>query len=375
MVKGKRIDNDRASLQKPVVEYRKIDALNQSMLKLFDSDPFKFFEQFKMGKTKRDKPSTAQILGSIVDFHVLECKGDEEEFDNRFDEKFALFDGKKGGAQVFILADELFEITEEYTNLDGEVTISFEERFKEAFRKVQGMEKYKGKTIEKAIDDFNENGREYFDKLIDSVGKTVVDIFLLEKGKYVSNILLTDPFTRELFQEDDGIEVLTHLPIEFKYLLPGNKFIKCKAEIDRLEINHNHKTIRIDDLKTNYDNESFDYAYIKNSYYIQGAFYFKAVQSWMEQEQLTDYHLNPMRFIVGDTSINNRRPLIYHMTMEDVNSGLYGFKYRGNNYRGVSQLVNAIAWAEENNVWNCSKEAYEANGLVGLNINYEPGSN
>lgn len=373
MIKGKQKEQN-VYLDKPTVDYRKLDALNQSMLKVFDSDPIRFFEEFKMGKKRKDKKSTSLSIGDLVDFFLLECRGDQQEFENRFDEKFALFNGTKGTGQVFTLVDHLFAITEGCLDEENRITVSFEERFKDAFARTQADGKYKGKTIEKVMEDFNENGLDYFQTCLNSIGRTVVDISLVDKAKTVANNILTDPFTRELFYQNDDIEVFTHFPIEWKYKVGEGKFITCKSEIDRLEINHTKKTIQVDDLKTTYDNESFDYMYIKNSYYLQNTFYGMAVTWWALQEKL-DYKVLPMRFIVGDTSANNRRPLIYTTTQKDFNNGWVGFMLRGNKYRGVKELVTDIVWAEDNDMWTCSKEAYDKQGQLPLNVNYDDTKN
>lgn len=378
MVEGEKIEK-RPNVNNSVSNYRKIDALNQSMIKLFDSDPVKFFEEFKMGKPRKDKKSTALTIGSLVDFYLLACNADEQEFENRFDEKFALFNGNKGSGQVFILVDLLFEETEACITEDGTITTDFKERFSEAFRRVisikdgDGNQKYfRGKTLDKALEIFEKDGKPYFDSLLTNIGKTVIDLSLVDKAKIVANNILTDPFTRDLFYINDDIEVVSHFAVEWKYDLGNKKFIRCKSEIDRLEINHTKKTIQIDDLKCTYDNESFDYMYIKNSYYLQSAFYYLAVSYWKDNDpDFKDYTVLPMRFIVGDTSANNRRPLIYTTTQEDLSNGLNGFKLRGIEHRGINELIDAIVWAETNDMWNCNKEAFESNGKIKLKINYE----
>src|SRR5688500_10561785 len=109
MIKGSVI-KQRDLIRVPDVNYRKLTALNCSMIKLFDSDPVKFFEQFKLGKKPdTEKTSAALIIGDIVDFFLLDCRGDEDEFNNRFEDKFALFTGSKGTGQVFVLADTLYD--------------------------------------------------------------------------------------------------------------------------------------------------------------------------------------------------------------------------------------------------------------------------
>jgi len=125
------------------------------------------------------------------------------------------------------------------------------------------------------------------------------------------------------------------------------------------------------DLKTTYDNESFDMMYIKNSYYLQNAFYYLAVSSWAIEQGMEGYTILPFKFVVGDTSSNNRRPLIYSTDYGDLDNGLNGFELRGNHYRGINELIQDIAWAEANDEWSCSREAFINKGKMKLNIKYE----
>lgn len=370
MIKGKQVQ-PKAFLDRPDVNYRKLDALNQSMIKLFDTDPVKFFEEFKRGRPRKQKKNTALIIGDLVDFYLLECKGIEKEFDDRLDEKFALYNGVKGTGQVFILADYLFEETEACINEFGEVTCSFATRFADAVRRVRADEKYKGKDDDKILEDFEKNGKEYFDSLLKNLGKTVVDVSLVDKAKMVAHKLKKDPFTQHIFMGSDEHEFVTHFPIEFNWNLDENSFIGCKAELDMMLINHDDKTIQPMDLKTTYDNESFDMMYIKNSYYLQNAFYCVAAKKWAEANGMKEYDVKPMTFVVGDTSSNNRRPLVYKTSLRDLHKGLAGFSRRGVYYRGVNELIHDIAWAEQNNEWSCSREAFKNGGQMTLKIDYD----
>lgn len=370
MIRGTQ-KREQAFTQKTQVNYRALDALNQSMLRLFDSDPVKFFEEFKLGKKRKQKKNASLIIGDLVDFYLLECRGDEKQFHNRLHEQFALFDGTKGSGQVFTLAEYIFEEVEASLNEDNEVTIEFETAFADAFRRIQGEEKYKGKTLEKALIDFTENGKTYYNTLLENIGKTIVDESLINKSLSVATSLLYDEFTKKLFIDDGSTEWLTKFPIEWIYKTKDNKEIKCKSEIDAMEVDHEHKIIYLRDLKTTYDNESFEYSYIKNSYYLQNAFYYLAVKYWAEQQGFGDYTITPMEFIVGDTSANNRRPIVYKTSMKDVTNGLHGFSLRGTLYRGIHELIEEISWCENSNIWNCSKLLFDSKGVLELNIKYD----
>jgi hypothetical protein len=378
MVKGPAIQ-ERDVIKKPEFKYRELKALNQSMIALFDENPVKFFEYYKLGREKKDKKGTAMIIGDIVDFYILDCRGDDTEFENRFEEKFALFNGNKGTAQVYTLVDHLFDVTKENSNEDGEVLLPFEDRFKEALERSWEDGKYKYKddkskerAEEKALEEFNDKGLTYFQTLLDNAGKTVIDVSLLDKSKKVAIKLLTDPFTADLFDEDSQtMEYFPKFPLEWVYTTRSGREIKCKSEFDMLTVDHANKIIYLRDVKTNYDNESWPVTYLKNKYYLQAAFYYKAAEYWAKQEGLEGYTIKPMEFVVGDTSANNRRPIRYQTTGEDLQSGLNGFTLRGNHYRGLDQLIDDILWAEASDIWDCSREVLSTKGILPLNIQYE----
>ena len=366
MIKGKKFE----LIKNKSLIYKDIDALNQSMIKLFDSDPIKFFNEYKMGKARSEKINTSLIIGSIVDFYLLECDGDKSILESRLNEKFILFEGNKGSGQVFLLVDYLIEETKKCMDEKGEINCDFETRINDAIKRIQSEGKYRGKSVDVIIEDFVKNGKSYFEKCMESIDKTVVDISLLDKAIITGNTIKNDEFVSDIFNWDNTKEKINHLVIEFKYDVEGRKFINCKAEIDMLIIDHLNKTIQLIDLKTTYDNENFEVGYIKNKYYLQVSFYYLAVKEWIKNKNISEYKILPMKFVVGDTSSNNRRPLLYITSEEDVIRGLEGFCLKGEFHRGIKELIEDIVWAEDNNEWRCSKEAFNNNGRINLNINY-----
>lgn len=372
MIKGKQI-KQRDTIDRPSVNYRALDGLNCSMIKLFDSDPVKFFEQFKLGKRKKDSKNTALIIGDIADFFLLDCGGNKDEFDSRFDEKFALFDGVKGSGQVFELVDILFELTVADTDEDGKVTSTFEHRFTEACRKVQAAGKYKGATEDKILADFGNKGYDYFESLVSNIGKVVVDVSLMDKALRVAELIRDDEFTKDLFVE--STEEVEHFPkhvIEWVCEVKGeDKTFPCKSELDLILVNHKKKIIYPKDLKTTYDNENFLYGYVKYRYDLQAAFYYLAVKYWARENGMQDYTIEPMEFIVADTSANNRRPIRYQLTAEDMNAALEGYKLRGVEYKGIRTLIKEISWAEDTNNWTVSKDVFDNAGILKLGLQYD----
>jgi hypothetical protein len=357
------------TLIKPEVNYRKLSALNYSMLKVWDENPTLFFEQFKLGKLKKDKRSASLIIGDIAHFYVLDCGGSEREFENRMEEKFAQVSFEIGSGQVFILCDHLFNVTEESMNEEGVITMALEDRFEEAFKRVKAQEKYKGKDIEAVWTDFEKNGQDYFKERMNNLGKTIVTPTQLEKGKFVGNNLLNDPNTSDIFK---GRNVHTSYPIEWVFTNGDCSEVSCKSELDLLKIDDKKQKIYLYDLKCTWDNEGFDYSYLKFYYYLQQAYYWLAAQYYFShiEPQYLDYEIVPMQYVVADTSLNNRRPLIYPCSERDLKAGIDGFHLAHKHYKGVKELMDEICFAENNNIWNMSKQAFENKGIMNLNFNY-----
>jgi hypothetical protein len=370
--KGDRINKP---IETPDVVYRKLEGLNYSAIKTFDKSPVQFFSEFIMGNPREEEDNISTLIGNIVDDAILTHLGDFEAFEQHFDETYALFQGEPGSGQGFMLADELFKITVRAL-VDGHVTRSFEDRFREAFEIVQSQDKFKGKTVEQGVVEFKKPNKagttpeSYFQAKLDNIGKKVVSESIKAKGLQMASNALTDPFTKDYFDfEEKGVEKLVKFPIEFTYKGEEGD-IEGKVEVDEIEIDHKNKTIQPIDLKTTYDNTQFTYGYLKNGYYIQAVWYTIAIIWWAKQNGLEDYTVLPYKFIVLDTSVNNRRPLIRTLTEKHMNDGYEGFYARGRYYKGVKELVEAIIFGNNNCIWNVSKEAYENNGVIPLEEDY-----
>jgi hypothetical protein len=354
-------------ITKPNVNYRNLTALNYSMIKLFDENPVRFFEEFKLGKSRRsDSPSVSIVLGDLLDFYLLECNGSEEEFENKFDEKFCLTDIQRGTKQVYILADILFDLSKkELDENEGVFITTFEHRFDEACSRIRKLNKYGNKTNDQILEDFNNNGLAFFNKKMENLKKTVVEISMIDKVKKMAKLLLEDSYTSEIF--NSKLDTFYKFPIEWEYL-----GIKCKSEVDILQIDHSKKLIYLRDLKTCFNNDGFvRFSYLEYKYYLQAAFYYYAVKYWAAENEMREYSVITPQFVAVDTSINNRRPIVFKTSIEDIEKAVAGFSIGGYKRNGLYEIVNAIKWSEENNIWNESKLLHDNNGVLPLNINYD----
>ncbi len=358
-------------VSKDTRDYRKeIEGLNQSMLKKFRDNPLDFFYEFVLKDRKpKEKDSWSILVGDVLDFIMLECQGDFQVFEQNFSLRYAIFGGIKSDKQVFLLADALYD--ESILDVvDGVICSEFSCRFERALDKIQNSStpKYKGKSVEQALKDFDENGKDYFNKKLENLNKTIIDLAVVEKAKQLAEQLMTDFITEDFF----GGEILPKFPISWKYTTKAGNVIECKSELDILDVDHEAKVVYTRDLKTSYDNEDFAYSYIKYGYYIQNAFYYLAVRWYLDNNNMAEYHIVPgMEFIVADTSKNNRRPLVYKTDETDIQKGLNGFSLNGHYYKGVNELMEEIDWSIENGIFNISKENLENKGLVKLNVKYD----
>jgi len=57
-------------------------------------------------------------------------------------------------------------------------------------------------------------------------------------------------------------------------------------------------------------------------------------------------------------------PLIYTLDDQDMEDAYIGFEYKGRNYPGVLKLIKDLKWAQENQVWNISRENFINKGQV-----------
>lgn len=347
------------------IPYRKIDALSASDIKLFNKDRIAFYHQKVLGEKRKEKTSDSLVLGTLIDYCLSDCKGSWQEFEQNFDDKFILLSVKKGTGQLFLLADLLYEYTLRDMDEEGNITSSFSIRFEEAFDKLQKEDKFKGKKVEWALEQFKDSDAEtYFSENLKAIDKLAVDSWMLDKCKFIVENVLMDDNVKHLFEEKENVINFGKYVVEWEY-----KGLKAKSELDNLTINHNTKEIIITEVKSTWDSEDFERTYLKLRYDLAAIYYYKAIQYTFQD--LPDYTIK-FQFLVVDTSPQGLRPLIYKISHVDLLNAEHGFKTKsGYYYKGLDELVDEILWCQETQNWRISKNAYENNGILNLNINYE----
>lgn len=344
-------------------EYRSLkDRLSYSALKTFDADRKKFYNEFILGNPKEDKESAATLLGSLV--HCL-LSGEN------FDEKFYLFQAMEPKGQMKELADALFART-----VKGIVDDVQTEKFSVLFADAVQVVKYdkdnkeiafKGKDIEKILEMFKDSDAEiYYNERLNSIGKSIVTVSLVTQAEKLVEKLSGHSYTYNIVnaKSNDNIDVFNEVSILFD--ING---VPYKSLVDRLIVAHTEKTIQPIDWKTSWDNEDPTRAYLKFGYYLQAGLYDFAIKKWRHDHGITDYTVLPMKFVFCDTS-GFADPVILEIQPKDLAAAWNGFWLRGYYYRGLTELMKDISWHVESGNWVTSKEIFDSNGCVKVDVEY-----
>lgn len=300
-----------------------------------------------------------------------------------YESKFAMLVTQMPSGQYLKFCDMLMKHTMYAVNREtGEITRTMEDMMLDAYDackydRNRNIVDFKRDTFEKVKENFfnPEKGLEaYYNQCRASVGKTVIDLTMLENAQRLVNNLSENFVTKEIMTltTNADFRVFNQFPIvgELVASLTRSLPYKLKGLIDKLVIDRLRKEIYIYDLKTCWDNEyGFLQNYLKYRYYIQGAVYYYLVEQWRRgQQSLQDYKVIYPKFIVAE-STGYKNPLIYSMDQESFMQGMKGFTInKSRHYTGVIKAVQDLQWHKENAVWNISKDNHIGNGLVSVPV-------
>jgi hypothetical protein len=369
----------------PEVNYRALPALNNSSIKDFYLKGLGvFYNQFVLGKPAKDKEDLEEngsiITGLVFDFIMTDCDGSMEEFEQRYDEKFTLFQGIKSETQEFLLADELFRVVKENMDEDGIIREEFRVMFEQALSTLQNQKdkKFKGKSVEWAMQAFikqpdeeklriNPNltsAHDYFQAKMQNVGKQTVDMWQIDVAKRLYTQAMTDEWVRGIFHPEEGIEVVNKMILEWEQETAYG-ILKCKAELDKTLWNHKKKWVAIKDVKTIYDNrtERVLARYRKSLYGWQGAFYCMGMEKYLKDKGMEDYMILPFEFIFFSTG-NTNRPVRLEMNDDMMNAALGGYNDGYTWNKGLLTTLENIAWHEHTGNYSTEKDIFMNHGKI-----------
>jgi len=343
---------------KSEASYRQVMLDSSSSLKDFSLDRKKFFRKYVLGEVIEEKDNAAITTGKLV-----ECLLWQPE---RFDELFYMSSCVSAPSALMLLfVEALYRATRDATDEKGVLTKNFEELSKIAYNESGFKIKYEA-VLTKFMDS---DAQIYYTELVKVRGNgllvvTTEDVTNAERivEELKVNFVTKDILTRV---NSKRYTVLPQYQVEG---FPIDDHL-MKAMMDLVTIDHQSRTIQVDDLKCTWSVEGFysDY-YLYRQAYLQGYVYYKAVSSLTTDPkgEYFGYKTLPPRFIVCD-STNYFNPLIYTMSYEDLKDAYEGFEYKGRRYPGVRTIIEDLKWAIDNNVWAMSRENYINNGLVSLN--------
>lgn len=365
---SKKVNSLRISEQ----DYRKLkERLSYSLIRKFDQDREAFYKECVLGEKKIEKVSDSLVMGQLV--HTL-LSGEE------FDIKFHIAQSRKPPGQMGELCDTLYTRSLKSMNEFNEQQDSFKVIFSDAVQKVkydyEGNEiAFKKKDETKILEMFEGTDAElYYKEMLECIGKMIVSIPVIEKAERLVQKLRENPVTEYYVQvksiwmdevrQIKGADVFNELPILFDI-----DDVPYKSLVDKLIVNHISRKITIIDWKTSWDNESPEGSYTKHGYYIQAALYDSAVRKWAIEHELSNYEVEPIKFIFVDTTGFNS-PVELQLTQDDINRANRGFKIRGFAYRGLHELQDDLTWHVSTGIWQSSKKLYENKGVHKLNLQY-----
>jgi len=342
---------------KTEANYRAIMLDSSSSLKEFSMDRKKYYRKYVLGERVEDKDTLAATIGRVVETLLLE----PQEFDKRF-YMSSCATAPTGLMLEFVSA--LCKHTEEATDDFGNISRTFEDIARDAY--VDSGFKIKFDAV---IGKFVGSDAEiYYNEMrkVKAGGLTVVSTEDVANAEKIVDELRTNPVTSQVVNLTNSArwQVFNQMQIE-GYTVDGQIF---KSMMDKVIVDCEQRTIQVYDLKCTWSVENFyEEYYLYRRAYIQAYLYYKAAEqlTFINDGEWSDYRVLPPKFIVCD-STNYYNPLIYQLSLEDLNDAYHGFDHKGRKYPGVNELIQDLKWALENNVWNISRTNYLNDGVVNI---------
>lgn len=305
--------------------YKKEFNFSYSSINKLLFSPRMFYNHYVL-KQKEDSTDSHLVIGRVLHCLLLEPKN--------FDNQFAVMTSKIPNENNKKIIDIIFKnhLSNANNNLNLEdysqeiLTYLFEINLHQSLKTEQ-------QRLDKMLTDEN---NEYFEFLKLSLGKTVIDQITLDNCKKSLDVIKANDDVRALLQldkiqEDDQIEVYNELAIS----IPNKSLpFGFKGVLDNVVVDHNSKTLFINDLKTSGKSiqdfpESVDYY----KYWIQGVIYVMlASEKFLKDKQ--DWNVQ-LTFIVID-KYNQVYP--YQVSSESLSKWKIDFE----------KIVTQIRWHYDN---------------------------
>lgn len=309
--------------------YKKDFYFSYSSINKLLFSPRMFYNHYVL-KQKEDSTDSHLVIGRVLHCLLLEPAN--------FDNQFAVMTSKIPSENNKKIIDNIFR---NYL-VNQNNTLTLEDYSKDILTHLLTINLHQSlKTDQQRLDKIlTDENNEYFEFLKLSLGKTVIDQTILDNCKISLEVIKSNNDVRALLQldkiqEDNEIEVYNELIVSMS---DKNLPFGFKGVLDNVVIDHNSKTIFINDLKTSGKSiqdfpESVDYY----KYWIQGTIYVMlASEKFLKDKQ--DWNVQ-LTFIVID-KYNQVYP--YQVSSESLNKWKIDFE----------KIVTQIKWHYDNKQYN-----------------------
>lgn len=305
--------------------YKKEFNFSYSSINKLLFSPRMFYNHYVL-KQKEDSTDSHLVIGRVLHCLLLEPAN--------FDNQFAVMTSKIPSENNKKIIDNIFR---NYL-VNQNNTLTLEDYSKDILTHLLTINLHQSlKTDQQRLDKIlTDENNEYFEFLKLSLGKTVIDQTILDNCKMSLDVIKANDDVRALLQldkiqEDNEIEVYNELIVSMS---DKNLPFGFKGVLDNVVVDHNLKTIFINDLKTSGKSiqdfpESVDYY----KYWIQGTIYVMlASEKFLKDKQ--DWNVQ-LTFIVID-KYNQVYP--YQVSSESLSKWKIDFE----------KIVTQIRWHYDN---------------------------
>jgi hypothetical protein len=325
--------------------YREIEAVNQSRLKLILKNPRAYQENKKI-------ESDAFTFGSLVDFLLIEPTKNVEDY-------YFISKDLKVSDNVKTIVDRIFNYYEELKDFPE---IIEQEGFpirnsKLILQYAQELEYGQSWKPDTLVAKIEKEGSGYYHSLVQAKGKIKISEEDYSKAVNCKMAVMSDELLARYFKNDDDNKSV------FKYVLSFDheRGFNCKGELDIVHIDKVNKVITPIDVKTTSDTVlGFNYNFWKYRYDFQAAFYRYGLKKDPHIAQLIEqgYKLEAFKFIVIEKELVNR-PVSYWIPVSVDSIGQYGGTLsNGKELEGFEQALERLQWHNDNNLWEFPREYY-----------------
>jgi hypothetical protein len=322
-------------------EYRQTDAINYSFLKEL-SISGKRAKRF-LDKIEEDVEKEYFTIGKLVEDYLFKSK---EEFLS----KLHVMKCSMPEDKMLLVANKVVEIK----TADTEDKFDMEECILHARKEIGYDSRLKDETF---LTRFHSEAAPYVDEKLQNLDKTCITLDMLDLIETLVQKIRTSPYFKDIFNDDDNIEVLLSVPIYFSApaydinMEDVPEGAKIKVLVDILVINHTEKTIRGVDLKT------YELSFLKNfytyKYYYQGSLYTIGIEEFRigNIDKYSEYTILPFRFLAVDKSLENE-PAYYTLSEEMFTTCLQGGVINNYYVTGIFDLVSEYYHRNKINNWD-----------------------